>query len=137
MTWNNNISELVTVNGRYSGTSTSVVYMPLSGTTNESTTSNDDEAIVLVSGSNNKALSLNFMTDTIMGSTVFTLVDNGSLVGTKTVNISTADIIYRIDFTNNLDSGTNVFTDRLAIGVNPTNAGNTQLFSLLIERGLF
>jgi len=139
MTWNTDNSEIVAINGSYVYTGTSTRYLPLTGTTTESSSSINADVTLIGNGKTSLLLSVNFMTDSVMGLTAFTLREAGSLIATKTVNINTADIVYRVDFTNGTDSSsdTNEFTGDVSIGVNPTTAGSTNLFSVVFERGLF
>ena len=137
MNWNNENSEIITINGRYTGTATTLVFLPLTGTTIEPTSGTNADATLVSNEKVGRVLSVNFMTNSEMGSTDFTVVDNGSVVGTKTVDIDTTGVIFRIDFTTGMNSGTNEFSDQVSIGVNPTTGGSTNIFSVTIERGLF
>jgi len=139
MTWNTENSEIVGISGRYTGTATTLIFLPLTGTTIEPTSSTNPDATLVSNGKTSRLLSVNFMTDSAMGLTAFTLDEAGSTIATKTVDIDTTDIIYRIDFTIGTDSAsdTNEFTGNVSIGVNPTTGGSTNLFSVVFERGLF
>lgn len=138
MTWNNENSEIISINGSYTGTSLVQIYLPLTGTTNESTTATDADVTFLSNSKTVKILSVNFMTTSAMGATVFTILANGSTIGTKTVTIDTTDVVFRIDFETELDSGTNeTLLNEIGVGVNPATAGSVQNFSVVIERNLF
>lgn len=137
MTWNNKTSDIIAINGSYTGTSLDVVYIPLAGSTTEAIDPEDVNVNFHGNSKTGRVLSINFMTDSVMGLTDFTIVLDGTLIGTKTVNINTADIIYNIKFSEGMDSGTNEFNDFVAIGVNPATAGSSQVYSVVFEMGLF
>ena len=138
MTWNNKNSEIVGINNRYTGTATTLIYLPLTGTSIEQVTIETDNKYP-GNTKTSRLLSISFMTNSVMGVTAFTLLEDGSTIATKTVDIDTADIVYRVDFTIGMDnpSDTNEFTGQTVIGVNPTTGGSTNLFSIVFERGLF
>ena len=139
MNWNDENSEIVDINGAYVYTGTDIMYIPLTGTTAEQATSTHADVTLVSNGKTSRLISINFMTTSVMGLTAFTLDEGGSTIATKTVDIDTADIVYRIDFTIGTDSpsDTNEFTGNASIGVNPTSGGADNNFSIVFERGLF
>ena len=142
MTWNTENSEIVAINGVYVSTSTSKVRIPLAGSTAEAVGHTDVVVRYLPNNKKGRLLSINFMTDSVMGETVFELFESegAGAIGTVTENISVADVIYRIDFPSRLDAGGTAEFDGdnpIVIGVTPTTAGSTQIFSVVFERSLF
>jgi len=142
MNWNTKVAEIVGISGGYEYTGTETRYIPLVGTKDEEPDSFDSDATF--NGNNNisRLLTFNFMTDSVMGVTVFTLVldqPTPLIIATKTVNIDTANIIYKLDFTTGLEgaSDTNEFSDLVSIGINPTTGGSSNNFSAIFEVGLF
>lgn len=136
MTWNTENSEIIGINGGYVNTGTVLVYIPLTGTIDENTSTHPNNSF-LGNGKVSRVLCFEIMTDSVMGSTVIGIVDGGVEVGTKTVNINATDTLFKVDFTEGMDSGTNEFSDRVRISVNPATGGSSQNFSVVIERGLF
>ena len=139
MRWNNENSEIVSINGSYTSTITDLRYIPLTGTTNEQVSSTAPDSTIILNGKIGRLVSINFKTNSVMGLTAFTLDELGVTIATKTVDINSVDIVHRIDFTIGTDSpsDTNEYTGNVSIGVNPTTGGNSQIFSVVFERGLF
>jgi hypothetical protein len=128
--------ETICINNKYTSSSTSVVYVPLVASSSEDTDPVSPKVTLPSNGKRGRVLCFNIMTNSAMGETDITIRDNGSLVGTKTVDIDTADIVFRVDFTKGMDSGTNEYSDQVAIGVNPTTGGDVNIFSVAFERDL-
>lgn len=123
-------------NGVYASSSTSNVYITLTGTESENTTPTIG-AVIFVPPNSGLLRSISFENSGAAGTTVLTLYDNtvGGVLGTKTFNFASADTVYEVDFTKGLDSGTNRFNGlgTIAIGFNPASASNTTRFVVNFE----
>ena len=124
--------------GSYTGTSTSVVYMPLVGSTAESTSSTN-ENVNFVPPNNGRLVSISAYSNASVdpGSTVITLVHNGvGTIGTKTFNFTEGEL-NTFDFSTGLDSGVNYWNiadgTTLAVGINVTSSLDTVNFYLKFE----
>ena len=131
-------SEIVFINGRYTGTATTLVYAPLTGSTIENASPTNSDVVYINNGKPGRLVSVSILTNGTMGSTTFTLYNStaGAVLGTLVFNLASSDTLYNVDFTNGMTTGTNLFNSDIAIGINPATAGNSQRFSVVLERGL-
>jgi len=136
MSYSSSDTEIIGVNGSYISTSTVIRYIPLVGSQTDEAESEDTDVIFSGNSKIGRVLSFNFLTDSSMGVTVFTINLAGNVIGTVTRTVL-ANTLFCIDFTTMLDSGTNeTDEDWVSIGINPTTAGNNNSFSAVFETRL-
>ena len=134
------MNDLVPINNLYVSASTSLLYMPLVGATAEQVTPGAIEVAYTPNNKVGRLLEINIKSSSAMGSTIFTIYDNNAaaVIGTKTVTLAGVDTIQKIDFTQGLDSGTNVFdgVGTISVGVDVATAANNVFYSIIFERGI-
>ena len=106
--------------------STSKYYLPISNTSTEKITIDDDDSTVLPNNSG-RITGIVLYSDASPGSTVLTIEDRvAGVLGTKTFTFSGSGALNAIDFNSELDSGINAFdgVGGVGIGLNVTSTAD-------------
>ena len=115
-------------------TSTSLYYIPLTGTTGESTDP-DNIGVIFAPTGPGRLSRIDLYISNTGSSTIIALHDDSGEIGNVTKTLLSADALNIIDFDTELTSGTNRFdgTERLRIALTPVSGIDTGLAIITFE----